>query len=141
MARRWRHEARQGRLALLASIAIFALLPTGCASTSCGDDCGSGVAVWWEPGDLPPSASYELCVNGQCEPVEPVPFGGDGRLLGVAPATGIGDREVEVRLTVTVADDAVRTFEGSGTKVGDCCPGIELRVGQGDRLEVQHGSD
>jgi hypothetical protein len=44
-------------------------------------------------------------------------------------------------LTVTAADDAVRTFEGSGTKVGDCCPGIEFRVGQGDRLEVEHGSD
>lgn len=67
--------------------------------------------VWWQPGDLPASASYELCVNGRCEPVEPATFGGDGRLLGVAPAAGTADRQVKVRLTITAADDAVTTFE------------------------------
>jgi hypothetical protein len=35
---------------------------------------------------------------------------------------------VEVRSTVTATDDAVGTFEGSGTKVGDCCPSGRLQI-------------
>ena len=91
--------------------------------------------VWWEPGTLSESGRYELCIDGECETVEPARIGGEGRLLGVAPAAAIGESEVDVRLIV---DDGGRTRElrGSGTKTGSCCPGVELTVDD-DELVVR----
>lgn len=129
------------RLAFAAALAIGPLVPSGCTSSACGD-CGSGVAVWWQPGDLPESGRYELCVNGRCETVEPAPFGGAGQLRYVAPETATAQREVDVRLLVR--DDAgvlARELRGSGAKSGSCCPGIEFMVGSSDVLVVRHGSD
>ena len=129
------------RLGLTALIALVPLIPIGCSDTGCGD-CGSGVAVWWQPGTLPSTATYELCVNGRCELVEPAPFGGDGVLLGVSPATAVADRDVSVRLTLRDGlGDPDRTISGSGKKVGNCCPAIEFRATSADRLTVEHGSD
>ncbi|MEZ5181820.1 MAG: hypothetical protein R2702_08105 [Acidimicrobiales bacterium] len=127
--------------ALVGLVAVAPLHSGGCTSTACGD-CGSGVAVWWRPGDLPAGGTFELCVNDACEVVEPAPLGGDGRLLGVSPSAATGERQVGVLLTVRdESGEIVRQLGGAGRKVGDCCPGIELRAGAGDRLTVEHGSD
>lgn len=129
------------RMAFAAALALAPLVPSGCTSSACGD-CGSGVAVWWQPGDLPESGRYELCVNGRCETVEPAAFGGAGRLLYVAPEAATAQRKVDVRLLVRDGDGVlVRDLRGSGAKSGSCCPGIEFMVGSSDVLVVKHGSD
>jgi len=104
----------------------------GCADSACALSCGSGVNVWWLPGDVPDAAGYNLCINGSCEPVDPRPIGGDGQYLSVSPARA---PTVEVTVRLELLDDAGAPFvaySGAGTRTGECCAGIEFRVANGE---------
>jgi hypothetical protein len=114
------------------------------AASACGDgggcgdvNCGSGVLVWWSPGDIPDAPGHRLCIDGECERREPAPIGSDGSLLSVAPSTARGSSEPSVRLELL--DDrgaTIATYAGSGRKSGDCCPGLYLHPTSAGTLEA-----
>jgi hypothetical protein len=108
--------------------------PTAAAcGDGCGDmSCGSGVLVWWAPGDLPEADAYRLCIDDACGD-------GCGDVVSVVPAAASGGSEVAVRLELLDEEGRVTgVFPGAGTKSGECCRGIELRV-DGERRLVAEG--
>ena len=123
--------------------ALVGLVSLGAAAScegrsGCGNlHCGSGVLVWWSPGDVPDAASHQLCVNGACESVEPAAVGSAGQYLSVAPASGIADDDVTVDLELHDDQGAkVAVFSGAGHKTGRCCSGVAFRVTSAGELVV-----
>jgi hypothetical protein len=121
-----------GLLALSAPAAAL-----GCGEDCSNANCGTGVFVWWMPGDIPDAVAHQLCVDDACEPVEPH-TGAGGGVLSVAPSSGTTASDVVVRLELL--DDRGRVTDvlaGGGTKSGGCCPGIELRATEAGSLEPE----
>jgi hypothetical protein len=126
---------RAGAVVLLAC--TFPAAASACGG--CGDvNCGSGVLVWWSPGDIPEVPGHRLCIDGDCELRDPAPVGSDGALLSVAPSTAHGTSEPSVRLDLLDDQGAITaTYTGSGTKSGDCCPGLSLHPTAAGALEPE----
>ena len=110
----------------------------GCGD-SCGDvDCGSGVIVWWAPGEVADAPAYRLCVDDACELVEPTTGVGPRMLLSVAPAGATAVSGVAVRLELLDEQGGVTdVLAGGGQKSGGCCAGIELHATEQGTLEPQ----
>jgi hypothetical protein len=126
------------RRGILAVVVVLAPLVTaaGCGG-GCGDvNCGSGIVVWWAPEDVPEAASYLLCVDGDCEFVEPVPMGA-GDDPRVAPGVNRSKHDVDVELELRDHEGSqVAVFRGTGSKSGRCCPGVAFRATADGELVV-----
>jgi hypothetical protein len=120
-----RVPARVLYLALLMPLLLAGT--TSCDDGCDGVDCGSGLVVYWSPGDLPAHGEFRLCVDDRCEmrPVEPV--GDDDQYLHVSASQASGGRSVRVLLEAVDPGSGVPSkWSVTAEKHGSCCPGVEL---------------
>jgi hypothetical protein len=123
-------------LCLVGAVVLTGGAVTGC-DDACATSCGTGVIVWWSPGDVPKAARYRLCVNGVCEPVKASAIGNAGQYLHVSPEDAAADRDVVVRFEAqNAAGESITSYDGTGEKDGDCCPGVSFRVDPDGTLVV-----
>ncbi len=120
--------------------ALLALIPVSasCAREDCSTiSCGPGFSIVWEPGQVPQGATYEVCLNDDCESSDSsdrIVLGDDSITSHTALKSG---KDGRVTLDVQAADGSrVAFYEGTAHFSGGCCPTAHLRPTDDGALEA-----